>query len=38
MYVFGGYVSGDKANDLWSYSMTEEKWNCLHPGDYMDIN
>ena len=38
MYVFGGYVAGDKANDLWSYSLNEGKWTCLHPGDYMALN
>ena len=34
MYVFGGYVTGDKANDLWSYSLTEGTWTCLNKGDY----
>ena len=33
-YVFGGYVNGDKSNDLWSYNLTSEKWSCLHEGDY----
>lgn len=34
MYVFGGYVRGDKSNDLWAYSLNDDKWECLHPGDY----
>ena len=34
LYVFGGYVNGDKTNDLWKYDMVLEKWNCLNPGDY----
>ena len=33
-YVFGGYVNGDKTNDLWKYDMVLEKWNCVHKGDY----
>ena len=35
MYVFGGYVKGDKANDMWLYSLNESKWTCLHEGDYL---
>jgi hypothetical protein len=34
MYVFGGYVNGDKSNDLWSYDLKNEKWMCLEEGDY----
>ena len=33
-YVFGGYVNGDKSNDLWKYDIVLEKWKCLHKGDY----
>ena len=36
MYVFGGYVTGDKANDLWSYSLAEGAWTCLNKGDYRE--
>lgn len=34
MYVFGGYVSGDKSNDTWMYDLNAKKWTCLHKGDY----
>ena len=34
MYIFGGYVNGDKANDLWKYDFLGSKWVLLHPGDY----
>ena len=36
MYVFGGYVNGDKSNDLWKYNMIENSWTCLHKGDYKE--
>ena len=29
LYVFGGYVNGNKTNDLWKYDMVIEKWNCI---------
>lgn len=34
-YAFGGYVNGDKSNDLWKYDIVLEKWKCLHKGDYL---
>ena len=38
LYVFGGYVNGDKSNDMWSYDLVNDCWKCLHPGDYkLDI-
>ena len=36
MFIFGGYVIGDKSNDLWKYDLTNEKWTCLHAGDYKE--
>lgn len=34
MYIFGGYVNGDKSNDLWKYDVTLERWTCLEAGDF----
>jgi hypothetical protein len=34
LYVFGGYVNGDKSNDMWQYDLKNELWTCLHTGDY----
>ena len=34
LYVFGGYVNGDKSNDMWQYDLGKEEWKLLHPGDY----
>ena len=34
LYVFGGYINGDKANDLWEFELNKNKWTCLHEGDY----
>lgn len=34
LYVFGGYVNGDKSNDMWSYDLVNDSWKCLHSGDY----
>jgi N-acetylneuraminic acid mutarotase len=34
LYVFGGFVSGRRHNDLHVYSFTSNKWECLfakHP-------
>lgn len=36
MYVFGGYVNGDKSNDMWKYNLMDETWHCLHKGDYKE--
>jgi hypothetical protein len=33
-YVFGGYVNGDKANDLWKFEFKTNKWAMLHPGNF----
>jgi hypothetical protein len=39
LYVFGGYVNGDKSNDMWCYNLLSEEWKCLHPGDYkLDVS
>ena len=39
LYVFGGYVNGDKSNDMWQYDLVKEEWKLLHPGDYkLDIS
>jgi hypothetical protein len=37
LYVFGGYVNGDKSNDMWSFNLTTEVWKCLHSGDYKKV-
>ena len=34
LYIFGGYINGDKSNDLWEYNITKNSWTCLHEGDY----
>lgn len=34
LYVFGGYVNGDKTNDMWELDMHSHKWTCLNEGDY----
>ena len=34
MYVFGGFQSGYKTNDLTSYSVHDDKWHCLDKGDH----
>jgi hypothetical protein len=26
MYIFGGYVNGDKSNDLWQYDIEANAW------------
>ena len=36
MYIFGGYVNGDKSNDLWKYDLNASRWDCLCPGDYKE--
>lgn len=38
LYVFGGYVDGDKANDLWKFDIAAQKWTCLNAGDYKAVN
>ena len=38
LYIFGGYINGDKSNDLWRYNFLSSKWVLLHPGDYKDHN
>lgn len=35
-YIFGGYIDGDKSNDIWSFDLGSRKWECLHPGDYKE--
>lgn len=38
LYVFGGFVSGVWHNDLYSYSFTTNKWECLfHHHSYHEI-
>jgi len=32
--VFGGFLEGYKSNDLWSYSVKENKWYLLEKGAY----
>jgi len=34
LYVFGGYVAGSKANDLWAYNIESNSWTELDSGDY----
>jgi len=34
LYVFGGFLDGYKSNDLWSYSVRENKWSQLEVGSY----
>ena len=34
LYIFGGFQSGYKSNDLWEYSVRENKWINLDQGDY----
>jgi hypothetical protein len=33
-YIFGGYVNGDKSNDLWKFDLKTYSWTCLAEGDY----
>jgi len=33
-YIFGGYVNGDKSNDLWKFDLNTSNWTCLAEGDY----
>eukprot|EP00347_Sterkiella_histriomuscorum_P002778 403366836 len=35
MIIFGGYVMGGKANDLWCYNFEQNEWTELEKGDYM---
>jgi hypothetical protein len=34
MYIFGGYVNGSKANDLWVYDFEKKTWEELDKGDF----
>lgn len=34
MFIFGGYVNGGKANDLWKYDYENNEWCELDKGDY----
>jgi Kelch motif len=33
MYIFGGYVKGSKANDLWQYDVKGKEWMNLEEGN-----
>jgi len=33
MYMFGGYVEGTKANDLWKYIVATKEWQIIDEGD-----
>jgi N-acetylneuraminic acid mutarotase len=35
-YVFGGYVDGDKANDLWKYDTANNTWTELKDNNLND--
>ena len=32
LYIFGGYVGGAKANDLWKYDLNQKIWQQLDEG------
>ena len=34
MYIFSGYVNGDKSNDMWKFDLASKQWTCLNKGDY----
>ncbi len=36
MFIFGGYVRGGKANDLWKFDIQSQTWENLDKGDYED--
>ena len=38
VYIFGGYINGDKSNDLWRFNFLSNKWSLLHPGDYKELH
>lgn len=38
MFIFGGYVRGGKANDLWRYDFETNEWHELDDGDYHITN
>ena len=33
MYIFGGYVDGDKSNELWQYEFETNQWTVIDKGD-----
>lgn len=33
LYVFGGYVEGSKANDLWKFDLDAKTWTQLEEGE-----
>lgn len=35
MFIFGGYVNGGKANDLWKFDYEKNEWFEIDKGDYL---